>query len=66
LPVPQSAVSPALQPAGSNSACRPAIRATERLTGRAAFGRIKTNDRTIRTTRPGGPLLFASEGEADV
>jgi hypothetical protein len=46
-------------PAASSWACRPATRATERLTERAAFGRIHTTSRTIRAARPGGPFAFA-------
>lgn len=46
-------------PAGSNSACRPATRAIEPYLELAAFGRAKPTARTIRASRPGGPLRFA-------
>ncbi len=50
---------PVLQPAGSKSACRPATRATDPLAYLAAFGRTTPPIRTIRASRPGGPLHFA-------
>jgi hypothetical protein len=46
-------------PAASSWACRPATRATERLTERAAFGRVHTTSRTIRDRIPGGLFAFA-------
>jgi hypothetical protein len=45
-------------PVASSWACRPAPRATEPLTDRAAYGRIKPTARTTRASRLGGPLLF--------
>jgi hypothetical protein len=56
--VPPLAAWPALPPAGSSSACRPATPATEALTKWAAFGRSATNHRTIRAARPGGPFTL--------
>jgi hypothetical protein len=56
--VPLWAALPEPQPAASSLACRPATRATERLTELAACGRAEPIKRTIRADRPGGPLLF--------
>lgn len=53
LPVPSSAALPGLPPAASISACRPATDLT-------ACGRLQPTTRTIRASRPGGPLLFAA------
>jgi hypothetical protein len=55
----------ALPPVASRSACRPATRATERLTERAAFGRALSTTGTIRAERLGGPFAFRLGG-ADV
>jgi len=66
LPVPLSAALPVSRPAASRLACRPATRATEPLTDRAAFGRSTPQSRTIRAARPGGPLSLRLMGEADV
>jgi hypothetical protein len=51
---------PVPPPAGSSLACRPATRATDRHLDPAAFGRAKPTARTIRASRPGGPLRFTS------
>ena len=51
LPALSSAALRALQLAASISACRPATDLT-------AFGRLNPSTRTIRASRPGGPLLF--------
>jgi hypothetical protein len=53
--VPRRAGWTALHPVASRSACRPAIRVTER----AAFWRITPTSRTIRPDRPVGPFVFA-------
>ena len=53
LPALSSAALRVLQPAASISVCRPATDLT-------AFGRTTPKTRTIRASRPGGPLLFAA------
>ena len=57
LPGPSSVALRALPRAGSRSACRPAIRATDRPIELAACGRFNCTTRTIRASRPDGPFL---------
>jgi hypothetical protein len=58
LPVPLLAAWPALPPAASTWASRPATPATERLNDRAAFGRATPAIRATRARRPGGPFIL--------
>jgi hypothetical protein len=62
LPVRSSAGLRVLQPAVSNLACRPAIRATDST----ACGRREPTRRTIRASCPGGPFPLRLRGDADV
>lgn len=58
--VPRWAAWPAPPPAGSSWACRPAARATERLTEQTARGRIGPG--AARAICPGGPFAFRLGG----
>lgn len=51
-----------LPPAASSLACRPATRATDVT----VFGRVRTDTRTIRAARPGGPFSLRLMGGTDV
>ena len=55
LPLQPSAVLPVSRPAGSSWACRAATTDTKP----AAFGRVRTTEKTIRADRPGGLFLCA-------
>ena len=65
LPGRSSVASQVSRPAASSLACRPAVRATERLTDLAAFGQARTTTGTIRADRSGGSFACPLGG-ADV